>query len=157
MTPAPLSVRIPSAFELAELVNQVAGDWAYLSARPMGAPAPGPADLPVEFSVNLRGPAPYLLVLRGAWDLAGELAESSTGDPTAREQSEDAFRELVNLVAGRMATRFLASPKGPFGPFLPARSRPASWPQRPPDSSAAVMVDRFPMELRLWVLDGGNG
>jgi hypothetical protein len=147
----------PGPFELAELARQVAKDWAFLSASPIGAPAPGPAALPLEFSVRLSGPLDYLLVVRGGWDLAAELAESSTGDPSARDQAGDAFRELVNLLAGRLATRYLASSESPFGPFLPKATRPDSWPGRAPDTAAAVMVERFPLELRLWTLGQASG
>jgi len=149
--------RIPSSFELAELIDKVLGDWAFLSASPAGKPAEGPAPLPVEFSVKLRGPLNFMLVLRSSEAFAAELAHASTGDPSAREEGADAFRELCNLVASHLLTSFCGGLALSFEPFLPQASRPEDWPPRDPDSQSVMLVERFPVEARLWVELGAPG
>jgi hypothetical protein len=149
MSPSTLP-RIPGPSELADVVSRVIGDWAFLPVQAAGRPAEGPAELGLEFSVHLMGPFHCLLVLRGDYDLAAELAEASTGDPSAREDAKDAFKELVNLLASHLSTVFF--PHATFEPFLPLPSTPESWPDLVPSSASVMMVDRFPLELRLWIL-----
>jgi hypothetical protein len=150
------TLRIPSPFELAELVDKVLGDWAFLSARPAGKPAQGPAPFPLEYSVRPKGRHSFLLNLRCNHSFAAELAQASTGDPGARAHGEDAFRELCNLLASHLMSS-LGSPAGrSFESFLPEPSTPASWPSRLPDSQSVIIADRFPLEIRLWVDGAGN-
>ena len=143
--------RIPSSYELAELIDQVISDWAFLSSRPAGKPAKGPSRLPLEFSVAIRGPLQCLLVLRSDEEFAAELAQASTGDPGARSEGRDAFRELCNLLASHLLTRFFGGIRQPFEPFLPEPSLPSQWPPMPPDAESVMIVERFPLEARLWV------
>lgn len=142
---------MPNPFELAEMVDKVTRVWANMAARPAGTPAPGPADLPMEFSVDFTNHLTLRLVVRGGEELAAELAEASTGDPSARELAADAFREFVNILAERWIIRDPIAFPG-FWETSPAEpSTPEAWPAREPDASAVVMVDRFPLELRLWL------
>jgi len=143
--------RIPSSFELAELVDKVLSDWAFLSAVPAGKPAEGPADLELEFSVSLIGPFDSLLVLRGGHAFAADLAQASTGDPGARADAPDAFKELCNLVASHLLTAFLGGGELDFQSFVPQPSQASQWPGRPADAEIVMLVDRHPMEARLWV------
>ena len=157
MTPAPENSaaspapRVPSTIELAELIDTVLSDWAFLSAAPAGLPAEGPAPLPVEFSVDLKGPLRCRLVLRSDDAFAAELAHASTGDPGARSQGADAFKELSNLVASHLLTAFFGGREASFEPFVPVPSRPEFWPPRRPDAESVMIVERFPLEARLWV------
>jgi len=141
--------RIPGPAEMADLVSRVIGDWAFLPVQAAGRPAEGPAELGLEFSVRLTGPFQCLMVLRGDYDLAAELAEASTGDPSARDDAKDAFKELVNLLASHLCSVFF--PQASFDPFLPLPSTPGSWPDQAPSSASVMMVDRFALELRLWI------
>jgi hypothetical protein len=141
----------PSPFELCELADRVISDWAFLPVQMAGKPAPGPAELALEYSVLLKGAFKCRLVLRGDAKLGAELAHASTGDPAAREQAEDAFRELCNLFASHFLTRFRPAQSSSFGPFLPEVSTPLSWPSRQPDSECVAIVDKYPFEIRLWM------
>jgi hypothetical protein len=142
---------IPSPFELAELIDQVLSDWAFLSAVPAGKPAAGPADLALEFSVTLNGPFECLLNLRASHAFAEELAQASTGDPGAREQAADAFKELCNLVASHLLTAFLGGSHLTFEPFVPCVTGPGQWPAESPNVASVMLVNHLPLEARLWV------
>jgi hypothetical protein len=145
---APMNSSLPNPFELAEMVDKVTRTWADMAARPAGLPAPGPADLPMEFSVDFTNHLALHLVVRGGEDLA----EESTGDPSARELAEDAFREFVNILAARWIIRDPIAFPGFWKTSEAEPSLPRAWPAREPDSSAVVMVERFPLELRLWLM-----
>jgi hypothetical protein len=143
--------RLPRPFELIELVDRVLSDWAFLAVSPAGKPAVGPAVLPLEFSTILAGKLKCLLVLRSSHAFGAELAYACTGDPGAREQGADAFRELCNLLASHLLTGYLGGESGDFAPFLPERSRPEQWPAVPAEVEAVMMVENFPLEARLWI------
>jgi hypothetical protein len=142
--------RIPSSAELAALIHGVLGSWAGLPAVPAGLPAPGPARLGLEFSVRLRGPINCLLVMRGEPVLASQLAEASTGDPSAREQGTDAFRELCNLVGASLAADYFCGHTLKFEPFFPEFSDPSYWPSIRPNAECLMMLNRLPLEARIW-------
>ncbi|HTB22135.1 MAG TPA: hypothetical protein VK914_05475 [bacterium] len=151
-----MNQRLPNAFELADMVDRVTREWANLAARPAGLPAPGPANLPLEFSVDFAGPLTLRMVLRCGEDLGAEMAESSTGDPGARALAVDAFREFVNQVAQHWILRRPSTFPRPRKAGLALASEPKGWPQRVPDASVVVMVDAFPLELRLWLLQAAD-
>jgi hypothetical protein len=143
--------RIPSSFELAELIDKVLSDWAFLSAVPAGKPAEGPADLGLEFSVRLSGPFDSLLVMRSGYSFAADLAQASTGDPGARAEASDAFKELCNLVASHLLTAFLGGQQVDFKPFVPQPSEPSQWPSAAPQAESVMLVEQHPLEARLWM------
>jgi hypothetical protein len=153
----PNGPRVPSSFELVEVVDRILGDWAFLSASPAGRPAEGPAPLALEFSVRLRGPLDYLLVMRCDFQFGAELAHASTGDPSARGQAADAFKELCNLVAGHLLTEFFGGSRLSFEPFIPEPSLPQDWPTAPPSAESVMFVGHFPVEARLWAAASGGG
>jgi hypothetical protein len=142
--------RLPRPFELIELVDRVLGDWAFLAVNPAGKPAEGPAPLPLEYSTILAGKLKCLMVLRSNHAFGAELAYACTGDPGAREQGADAFQELCNLLASHLLTAYLGGEQGDFAPFLPERSQPQQWPESPASIEAVMMVESFPLEVRLW-------
>jgi hypothetical protein len=143
--------RIPSPFELCELIDNVISDWAFLPVQMAGRPAPGPARLDFEYSVLLKGDFACRLMLRGNRLLAADLAQAATGDPGAREQAEDAFRELCNLMASHLLSRFFPEASPSFGPFFPVPSTTESWPTLPPDSECVAIVSQHALEARLWM------
>jgi hypothetical protein len=147
--PEPSLVR-PGGFAVAEVVDRVLCDWAYLGSQPAGVPAPGPADLPLEYTVRLSGPAHYLLVMRSTEALGSAVAVASTGDPGAKGLGPDAFRELVNLVAGHLLTDCLDGGTELYRSFLPQASGPADWPGHEPMGQALLLVENHPLEIRLW-------
>jgi len=151
-----MSQRLPNALELADLVDRVTREWANLAARPAGLPAPGPANLPLEFSVDFAGPLTLRMVLRCGEDLGAELAEGSTGDPGARALAADAFREMVNQVAQHWVIRRPHAFPRPRKAGLARASLPGGWPPREPDAAVVVMVDTFPLELRLWLMQAAD-
>ena len=154
--PAPFLAR-PGGFAVTEVVDRVLSDWAYLSTQPAGTPAPGPADLPLEYSVRLSGPAHYLLVMRSTEALGSAVAVASTGDPGAEGLGPDAFRELVNLVAGHLLTECLDGGSELYQSFLPRASVPADWPSSDPMGQALLLVENQPLEIRLWADQSGAG
>ena len=149
-------LRIPSSYELASLIDQVLSNWAFMALQPSGKPAAGPAPLPLEYSVSLRGALNCRLVLRSNADFGAELAQASTGDPGAREQGADAFKELCNLVAGHLLTEYFGGESSAFEPFMPEPSRPDTWPPIDPDAESVMLVERFPLEARLWAELGAS-
>jgi hypothetical protein len=154
--PAPFPVR-PSGFAVTEVVDRVLSDWAYLGSQPAGIPAPGPADLPLEYAVRLSGPAHYLLVMRCADALGSTVAVASTGDPGAAVLGPDAFRELVNLVAGHLLTDCFDGGTELYQSFLPQASVPADWPAHDPLGQALLLVENHPLEIRLWATQAPAG
>ncbi|HTB34371.1 MAG TPA: hypothetical protein VNZ54_03995 [bacterium] len=147
----------PSGFAVAEVVDRVLSDWAYLSAQPAGMPAPGPAHLPLEFAVRLSGPSDFLLVMRSTEALGSAVAVASTGDPGANGLGPDAFRELVNLVAGHLLTECLDGGTALYRSFLPQASVPSDWPACDPMGQALLLVDNHPLEIRLWSTQPASG
>jgi hypothetical protein len=140
----------PNNVALAETAGRVLSEWAYLASQPAGQPAPGPAPLPLEYSVRLSGPAEFQLVMRSTEALGATVAVASTGDPSASGLGPDAFRELVNLVAGHLLTDCLEGGTELYRAFLPETSGPADWPQGDPMGQALLMVENQPIEIRLW-------
>ena len=151
--PAPFLVR-PGGFAVTEVVDRVLSDWAYLGSQPAGIPAPGPADLPLEYAVRLSGPAQFLLVMRSTEALGSAVAVASTGDPGAEGLGPDAFRELVNLVAGHLLTDCLDGGTELYQSFLPQHSAPSDWPSGDPMGQALLLVENQPLEIRLWATQG---
>jgi hypothetical protein len=155
MTPCgnatPFTPHIPAALGLAGIINQVLGDWAFMSGTPIGRPAEGPTALALEYSVSIHGPFHCLLNIRSDAEFAAELAQAATGDPGAREQGPDALKELCNLVASHLWSSLVGSRNVAPEPFLPLSSRPSQWPQAPVAAECALIVGRFPIEARLWI------
>jgi hypothetical protein len=143
--------QLPASIGLAGIINQVLGDWAFLSGQPIGRPAEGPTTLAMEYCVNLRGPFECMLVLRAEAEFAAELAQAATGDPGAREQGPDAFKELCNLCSSHLWSSFMGSRGKAPEPFVPKPSTPDLWPQAAPAAECVLMVGRFPLEARLWI------
>jgi hypothetical protein len=146
-----IRVSIPTSHGLAEVISEVISDWAFLSALPSGKPAPGPAPLDLEFTVTLKGPLVSVLVMRASRQFGEELAQASTGDPAAREQAADAFRELSNIVASHLLTDFFGGRELAYAPFVPLPSVPDGWPAGEPTVECVLIVERFPLEARLWI------
>ena len=158
MSPEMTLPRLPRSFELAELMDQLLGNWAFLSVDSVGAPVVGPAALPMEYSAVISGRLGCVLVLRSTHAFAEEIAYASTGDPSARDQGADAFRELCNMLCSHLLTLFLGGETGTFTPFLPEPSHPGQWPDRASDVSAVVMMGGQPVEIRLWeIQEAGRG
>jgi hypothetical protein len=148
--------RIPDALELCALIDGLVNDWAFLTAEPDGIPAPGPAPMELEFGVSIAGPRRFLLVLRSNLKVASELALGSTGDPAARSQAADSFRELCHLSARRLARNFLGGTAIPYKCHTPQPSHPDFWPAWAPLAECVLLVAGFPLEVRLW-LERDNG
>jgi hypothetical protein len=143
--------RVPSSYELAELIDQVLSDWAFFSARPAGRPVEGPAPLHLEFSVAIEGPINCILVMRSHEALGADLAHASTGDPSARDLGSDAFREFCNLVAGHILTSFLGGSQLTYKSFFPQPSNPEQWPLGKTNAEIVLIVGQYPLEVRLWL------
>jgi hypothetical protein len=148
--------RLPRSFELAELMDQLVGHWAFLGVDSVAQPVEGPAPLPMEYRALIRGRLGCILVLRSTRAFAEEIAYASTGDPGARAQGDDAFKELCNMLCSHLLTLFLGGETGSFAPFLPEPSEPGQWPERASDVSAVVMMGGQPVEIRLWEQQGAG-
>jgi hypothetical protein len=145
--PAP---SLPRAADLQDALKRVLGDWAFLSAQPLGRPVAGPSPQSLEFSLPLRCESPCRLVLRSSPELGMELARQATGDPGAGEYWIDAFRELCSLVAAELGVVPAAEEERRRGAFLPQPSTPELWPAREPDAEVAVGVGVYVIEARIW-------
>jgi hypothetical protein len=142
-------LRIPSPFELAEVVDDVLTEWAFLSARPAGKPAEGPVPFVHEFSLR-HGAAPGVVaVLRFNQSFASELLRS-TGDGLHYGPGRDsAYLGLCERVGAALAKK-MGAENWVSGKVEVEPSRPESWPRRAPDSQCVIIADRFPIEFRLW-------
>jgi hypothetical protein len=147
----PVRIHLPSSFELAELIAMILSDWAFFSSQPAGKPVEGPAPLHLEFMVMIKGSLNGHLVMRCQEALGEELAHASTGDPTARDLGDDAFRELCSLATGHILSKFFGNPQLRLEPYMPVPSQPSQWPPRSPETEVVVMVGPYPLEVRLWL------
>ncbi len=143
--------RVPSSFELAEVLDRILGQWAYLSAVPSGKPSAGPVPFALEFSVRLCGPVNGCLNLRASRAFAEDLAFAATGDLNAAGDAEDAFQELCNLLASQLIRDFFGGTHETFERFLPMPSTPGIWPVENPNSECLALIEKHPLEIRLWI------
>ncbi len=148
-TPSSEDRPIPSGIDLFKAFDLVLGKWAKLSCEHIGAPVEGPSIMTLERSVYLSGPVKGLMVVRAHRKVGGLLTERLSSEAVQPLSEEDAFTDLVNLYCGHfLATHW--DPKS-FKPFHSTPCNPFSWPKQNPKSACAMLVEKYPMEIRLWV------
>lgn len=142
----------PSALDLFECASKILENFAFLHSRYLGAPSEGPSHtLDVERLVQIRGPVELTLVIRANSSFAQMLSAAARGESGGDDvEANDAFQEFCNLFAGHFLTRVWGKEAPSFGSFLPRPSRPAQWPKLEADAACALLVERFPLEVRLW-------
>ncbi len=143
--------KAPSGQKLAALLDEVISEWCKLRAVPAGRPTNNPVKMDLEYRVVLQGAHSGQLVLRAHKTLAAELAHASTGDPGARVEAEDAFRDFCSRFAGRLLRELFQNKLSEVRGHLPLASSPELWPAREPDSDCVVLVEYRPLEARLWL------
>lgn len=143
---------IPASLETFGVFQSVLKNGVRLSADYIGLPVEGPSVMSLERSVYLSGSFKGVFVIRAHRKFAPLLLEKSAAQAVVPSSGEEAFDQLVERFCAETVKAFWAPE--PFRPFLIQPCNPRFWPKRMPDSACALLVERYPMEIRFWMERG---
>jgi hypothetical protein len=138
---------------LGHLFERIVRSWDAQEIRHLTPPSGQIADLPLERMITLTGALNGLLVVRTTRDFAVRLRNQREKTPLGRYPEEEVFEELISLFCLYLFHDFWRPHLFQVGPIHPFRSVPRDWPGENPTSSSSLMVDGFPLEIRLWLND----
>ncbi len=139
----------PTGSDLFDIFLASLLDCADLSSQFIGSPVEGPAVMSLERSVRLAGPAKGILVVRAHRKLGALLFEKSIHGQDHWDSREAAFDYLAQLFAEKLVRAYWSL--GEFEPLVTNICNPQFWPPRAPVSSGAILVEHYPVEIRLWM------
>jgi len=131
-------------------MEEILGNWIGLSAIHLGEPVEGLSPLFLEESVSLEMPS-LQLVIRSTPDLAIVLANEIKRERAKILEPKEAFHQLVKHYAGRLIRQFYFA--GIPSEIISKTSSPECWPTQKPMIACAVLVEKIPIEIRLWLGD----
>jgi hypothetical protein len=136
--------------KLFHLFRDVLAQWTFLGADLCDPSVPSEGKF-FEYMVRWDGPQPATLVMRCSPAAARIMAEAATGtDDVDDEVAADAFKELVNVVCGHLASAYWSRDPGRFAPFLPVPSSPEDWPHFTPTQRCVAAVEDQLIEILVW-------
>jgi len=138
---------------LGHLFETILRSWDTQEVRHLAWPSGRVTDLPLERMVTLTGALNGLLVVRSTRDFALRLRSQREKTPLGRYSEEEVFEELISLFCLYLFHDFWRPHLFQVGPIHPFRSVPRDWPGENPTASCSLMVDGFPLEIRLWLND----
>jgi hypothetical protein len=138
---------------LGHLFERILRSWDAREIRHLAPPYGQVQDLPLERMVTLTGALNGLLVVRSTRDLAIHLRNQRGNTPLGRYPEEEVFEELISLFCLYLFHDFWRPHLFQVGPIHPFRSIPRDWPSENPTSASSLLVDGFPVEIRLWLND----
>jgi hypothetical protein len=143
--------------ELFNLFQKALSEYADLACEHIGAPVEGPSVMSLERSVRLDGTIRGLLVLRAHRKLGGMLLEKTSVGNGHADSREAVFDYLVRLFSEQLVRSFWSLRD--FAPLDTQISSPQVWPAREPSAGCALLVEKYPVEIRFWLEDepAGNG
>jgi hypothetical protein len=139
--------------DLGHLFERILRSWEAQKIQHLNPPAGPISDLPLERMVTLTGALNGLLVVRSTRDFAVRLRSQRGNSPLGRYPEEEVFEELISLFCLYLFHDFWRPHLFKVGPIHPFRSLPCDWPKEEPTSSSGLMVDGYPVEIRLWLND----
>ncbi|HVM31571.1 MAG TPA: hypothetical protein VMU88_00410 [bacterium] len=150
MNPDPLARLFPpTGADLFRAFREALGECAELSCEFIGRPVEGPAVMSLERSLRLEGPARGLLVVRAHRKLGLMLMQKNLHGEGPWDSRDAAFDYLARLFAEKLVGAYW--PLGEFKPLATRISNPQFWPPGPPAVDGALLVEMYPMEIRLWL------
>lgn len=148
-----LKKNFPDATDMFNAFRDLIKKWADLPVKYIGIPALGPSVMSLERSVYFSAHVKGMLNMRCHQKFGQILADSVMVHNSGHlpVSKEDAFQVVVDqfcavLMSARNAQGYRAHPSSP--------SNPNFWPRQKPQAACALLVDRFPVEIRFWVEEG---
>ena len=138
---------------LGHLFERILRSWEAQQIQHLTPPAGPTSGLPLERMVTLSGALNGLLVVRSTRDFAVHLRSQRENTPLGRYPEEEVFEELISLFCLYLFHDFWKPHLFKVGPIHPFRSLPCDWPEADCTSACSLMVDGFPVEIRLWLND----
>lgn len=146
---------LPSSLDLFQSLNQFLLQWADLAPQFVSAKMEDMAPLPKEQSLFFSQPLNALLILRSMPEFEKFLNQKLMGFPQDQRRSpSELFLEMTVLFWHRLLMQFWRVDSRTLPPAILKRSVPVQWPDRKPDSSCTVFIQQFPVEVRLWKIEG---
>lgn len=141
----PLTVVLPSQQEFLDFFRDFLQNWAQIPCQPIVGMGDEIPNLPLERSLLFSEPSSGILVVRTDPEFELYLQQlHKEGQP--REH----FLEMVVVFWHRFVSRFWSRDSRKIATTLMKKTIPMNWPDRRPNLFLPVLVDRFPMGLRLW-------
>ena|SRR5581483_8779799 len=137
--------------DLSHLFEKVVRIWGLNTIHHLGKTLDPPAYLPLERMVTLSGAVKGFLVVRSNREFALWLRSRRENTVLGRYPEEEIFDELVSLFCLYLVHSFWKPHLFSLGPVVPFPSIPNDWPNESARFSTALMVEEFPLEIRLWV------
>jgi hypothetical protein len=136
---------------LFKIFQKTLSETADLACEYIGEPVEGPSAMSLERSVRLAGPLQGLLVLRAHRKLGGMLLEKSNRGNGHTDSQEAAFDYLVRFFCERLVQAYWSLRD--FAPLGTQMSSPQVWPIHAPFAGSAILVEKYPVEIRFWFGD----
>jgi hypothetical protein len=137
--------------DLFRIFQKVLSETADLACESIGEPVEGPSVMSLERSVKLEGPIHALVVLRAHRKLGGMLLEKSGNGNGHSDSREAAFDYLVRFYCERLVQAY--GSLRDFAPLTTQISGPQLWAARAPSAGCALLVEMYPVEIRIWFED----
>jgi hypothetical protein len=145
----------PDDQELYQVFRNIVEKWVDDRVKHIGTPVLGPSVMSLERSVFFSAHVKGMVNVRSHQKFGRALADSIMSKDPARQSvsKEDAFQLAVDhycavLISGKSRNGYQADSS--------RFSNPDSWPKQKPRAACALLVGRFPVEIRLWVEEGGD-
>lgn len=139
-----------SGSDLFRAFQQALLEYADLACESIGDPVEGPSVMSLERGLRLAGPVQGFLVLR---------ANRKLGDILLEKRPDSDSREAVfDYLARFFAETWIRSRWNlrDFEPIATELCDPKVWPVGAPRAARALLVEHYPVEIRLWI-EGGGG
>jgi hypothetical protein len=133
---------------LFKIFQKTLSETADLACEYIGEPVEGPSVMSLERSVRFAGPLQGLLVLRAHRNLGGMLLEKSNRGNGHTDSREAAFDYLARLFCERLIQTY--GSLRDFEPLGTQMSNPQVWPIHAPFAGSAILVEKYPVEIRFW-------
>lgn len=137
--------------DLSHLFEKVVRIWGLSTVHHLGKIQDQQTYLPLERMVTLTGAVKGFLVVRSTREFALWLRSRRENTVLGRYPEEEIFEELVSLFTLYLVHSFWKPHLFSLGPVVPFPSIPSDWPNEPARFSATLMVEEFPLEIRLWL------
>jgi hypothetical protein len=141
--------------ELFRVFQNIIEKWVDSPVKHIGHPVLGPSVMSLERSVYFSAHVKGMLSVRSHQKFGQALADAIMAKDAGHSSvpKEDAFQLAVDhycavLISGSSAQGYQALSSSPSGPH--------SWPKQKPYAACALLVGRFPVEIRFWIEEGGE-
>lgn len=139
--------------DLFRMFRSVARSWGVENFEILNACWLCGADLPMERMVILSGTLRGFAILRADRGFPAFLRERREGRTPMAYGEAETFEELLSLFALFLFHDQWTREDFTIGPLRPFRSIPQDWPTGPPTAVCGMMVEGFPVEVRVWLED----